>query len=168
MPNHSYKWELLRTLYTGIVEPHFRYCCSVWGCTGSTEINRLQKLQNRAARIVTNSSYDTPVRPLIEALGWETIQELVKNDCGTMVFKSLNGLAPQYLSSLFTRNSACSSRILRNANTDLRLPLKEPQTVKNVFLSEERSYGIASQLSQSKHPPLAYLSRRYRVSSFFF
>ena len=26
--------ETLQTLYTGIVEPHFRYCCSVWGCAG--------------------------------------------------------------------------------------------------------------------------------------
>ena len=24
----------LKTLFTGIVEPHFRYCCSVWGCAG--------------------------------------------------------------------------------------------------------------------------------------
>ena len=37
--------ETLKTLYTGIVEPHFRYCCSVWGCWGSTEVNQLQKLQ---------------------------------------------------------------------------------------------------------------------------
>ena len=56
--------ESLKTLYTSIVEPHFRYCCSVWGCTGSTEINQLQKLQKRAARIVTNSSYNAPSRPL--------------------------------------------------------------------------------------------------------
>ena len=41
--------EILRILYTGIVEPHFRYCCLVWGCTGVTEINQLQKLQNCAA-----------------------------------------------------------------------------------------------------------------------
>ena len=46
--------ETLKTLYTGIVEPHFRYCCSVWGCTGSTEINQFQKLQHRAARILIN------------------------------------------------------------------------------------------------------------------
>ena len=50
--------ETLQTLYTGIVEPHFRYCCSVWGCAGSSEINQLQKLQKRAARIITNSSFD--------------------------------------------------------------------------------------------------------------
>ena len=33
--------ETLKTLYTGIVEPHFRYCCPVWGCAGSTELNQL-------------------------------------------------------------------------------------------------------------------------------
>ena len=48
----------LKTLYTGIVKPHFRYCCSAWGCAGSTNINQLQKLQNRVARIITNSSFD--------------------------------------------------------------------------------------------------------------
>ena len=37
-------FSALTSLYTSIVEPHFRYCCSVWGCDGTTEINRLQKL----------------------------------------------------------------------------------------------------------------------------
>ena len=89
--------ETLRTLYTGIVEPHFRYCCSVWGCAGSTEIKQLQKLQNHAARIITNSSYDTPSTKLLEELGWKTIDEVIKIESEIMVYKSLNGLAPQYL-----------------------------------------------------------------------
>ena len=114
----------LENLYTGIVEPHFRYCCSVWGCCGSSEIKQLQKLQNRAARIVTNSSFDSPSRPLIERLGWKTIEQLISNESKTMVFKSLNDLAPQYLSSLLKRNSQCSTRCLRNTETDLRLPKK--------------------------------------------
>ena len=99
----------LENLYTGIVEPHFRFCCSVWGCCGSREINQLQKLQNRAARIVTNSSFDTPSRPLIERLGWRTIEQLISIESKTVVFKSLNELAPQDLSSLFERNSQCST-----------------------------------------------------------
>ena len=32
----------LTSLYTSIIEPHFRYCYSVWGCAVKTEINRLQ------------------------------------------------------------------------------------------------------------------------------
>ena len=114
----------LKTLYTGVVEPHFRYCCSVWGCAGSTYINQLQKLQIHAARIITNSSFDTPSRPLITELSWKTIDKLIDNETKTMVFKLLSDLAPQYLCNLFIKNSACSSGSLRNTETDLRLPKK--------------------------------------------
>ena len=115
-------FSALTSLYTSIVEPHFRYCCSVWGCAGTTEINRLQKLQNRAARIVTNSSFDTPSNKLLEKLGWKTINELIDIESKTMVFKSLNELAPPYLRSLFRKNSQSTSYRLRNTSTDLRLP----------------------------------------------
>ena len=79
----------LKTLYSSIVEPHFRYCCSVWGCCGTTDIDQLQKLQNRAARIVTNSRFDDPSRPLIESLGWKTVRDLVDQDSRLMVYKSI-------------------------------------------------------------------------------
>ena len=41
-----------------IIERHLKYCSPVSGCCGKTDIERLQKLQNRAARIASNSSYD--------------------------------------------------------------------------------------------------------------
>ena len=62
-------FSAMTSLYTRIVEPHFRYCCPVWGCAGTTEITRLQKLQNRAAGIVADSSFDSPSSQLIEKLG---------------------------------------------------------------------------------------------------
>ena len=125
--------ETLQALYTGIVEPHFRYCCSVWGCAALTEINQLQKLQNRASRIITNSSFDAPGGPLIEEMGWKTIDELITCESKTMVFKSLNQLAPEYLCDLFTRNSLCSSCSLRNTGTDLRLSRKRSSNGQRCF-----------------------------------
>ena len=125
--------ETLQTLYRGIVEPHLRYCCSVWGCAGVTEINQLQKLQNRAARIITSSSYHAPGRPLIAGMGWKTVDELITGESKTMVFKSLNKLAPQYLCDLFTQNSLCSSYSLRNTGTDLRLPMKRSSNGQRCF-----------------------------------
>ena len=110
-----------------------RYCCSFWGCTGSTEINQLQKLQKRAARIIMNSSFDGPSRPLIEGLRWKTVDEIITDESKTMVFKSLNELAPKYLCDVFTRNSLCSSYRLRNTGTDLRLPMKRSSNGQKFF-----------------------------------
>ena len=61
--------DTLRNMYISIVQPHFSYCCSVWGCCGATKLKTLQKLQNRAARIVTGSPLDTPTAPLLQRLG---------------------------------------------------------------------------------------------------
>ena len=117
--------DTLKTLYTGIVEPHFRYCCSVWRCCGKTDLNQLQKLQNRAARIVTNSSYDAPSKPLLQKLEWKCIEELISDETKLTVFKSLNDLGPNYMYKMFTKNSHLTERNLRNTTTDLRLPWRK-------------------------------------------
>ena len=113
----------LSKMYRGIVEPHFRYCCSVWGCCGKTQIDALQRLQNRAARIVTNSSYHVSATGLIKRLGWPTISDIILSETATIMFKSTNSLGPEYLSELFVKNSALNTMRLRNTETDLRVPL---------------------------------------------
>lgn len=124
---------VVKTLYSSIVEPHFQYCCSVWGCCNSTDILQLQRLQNRAARVVTNSQFDAPSKPLIQSLGWHTIKELIDRQTKLMVFKCINDLAPTYLCNLFTKKADCTERSLRNTNTDLRLPLKSSANGQKCF-----------------------------------
>ena len=151
IPKHAKNFlpfSALTSLYTSIVEPHFRYYCLVWGCAGTTEINRLQKLQNGAARIVTNSSFDTPYNQLIEKLGWKTINKLMDIESKTIAFKSLNEFAPQYLRSLFRKNSQSTSYRLRNRSTDLRLPKKVQKTARNAFRLGVQNFGAAN-----KQPP---------------
>ena len=87
--------DTLKTLYTGIVEPHFIYCCSVWGNCGATERKHLQKLQNRASRILTNSHNDADARPLLNTLGLKTSQYLIDTEVNTVIFNTLNDLASE-------------------------------------------------------------------------
>ena len=60
----------VKTMYGSIVEPYLRCCRAVWGCCTETDLKRRQILQNRAARIVTNSSYDAHSLPLIHYFGF--------------------------------------------------------------------------------------------------
>ena len=92
---HFLPEAIVKTLYTSVVEPHFQYCCSVWGCCNSTDILQLQRLQNRAARIVTNSHFDAPSKPLIQSLDWKTIEELINRQVNLTVFKCLNRKSSQ-------------------------------------------------------------------------
>ena len=66
--------KTLSHIYRGIVEPYFRYFSSVLWSYEKTRLLTLQKLQNRAARIVTNSSYDTSADAQIQKLNWPTIE----------------------------------------------------------------------------------------------
>ena len=113
----------LISLYLSIVEPHLHYCCSVWGCSGSNTLLQLQKLQNRAVRMLTNSAFDASSGLIIRNLGWMTIADLISFDSNQLVFKSLNNQGPQYICNLFQRSSDCSSRDLRNIATDLGFPM---------------------------------------------
>ena len=61
--------DALNKMYREIFEPHLSYCCYVWGCCSESKISTLQKIQNRAARIVTNSPYDASAALLIQNLG---------------------------------------------------------------------------------------------------
>ena len=93
------------------------------GSCGETRLLTLQKLQNRAARMVTSSSYVASADALIEKLNWPTISEIIKRETATMVYKSLNGLVPMYLSNIFSRDSTRDTIYLRNSENDLRVPL---------------------------------------------
>ena len=55
---------------------------------------------------VTNSSYDAPADALIQRLKWPNIAEIIKREVATIVYKSLNGLAPTYLSNFFSKNTS--------------------------------------------------------------
>ena len=55
-------------------------------------------------------------------LGWKTIDQLIAEECKTMVYKSLHEMAPLYRSDFLRINSTSSSYVLRNTVTDLKLP----------------------------------------------
>ena len=123
----------MKGIYHSIVEPHLNYCCSVWGSSGITIIESLQKLQNRAARVTTGSSYDAPSEPLRKDLGWLSVKEMIVKETSTMMYKCLNDLAPKYLSDLFVRLSDFHILELRNTKSNLAVPLMRAVSGQKAF-----------------------------------
>ena len=111
--------KIIQTMYTSLIEPYFKYCCPVWGWIGTTTLQKLQKLQNRAARVATKSCFDAPSESLIQHLGWLTIEQLIELETAKVVYKALHNEAPPYMNELFLKLSITQCRELRNSSTDL-------------------------------------------------
>ena len=118
-------------LFTAQPQPHFDYCNIVWGNCGITLRNKVQKLQNRAARVLTYSSYDVDAGHLFKLLGWKNLACQQQFKRATMVYSSLHGLAPNYLSSKFERREVAYN--LRDSENKLNVPLPRTNYYKNSF-----------------------------------
>ena len=70
-PSNSCEYQ-----YKSLILPDFDYCSAVWGCIGSGLTQKLQKQQNRAARImITGSSYDTRSAQILSDLDWPNLAQ---------------------------------------------------------------------------------------------
>ena len=125
--------DTLILVYNALIQPHFEYCSAVWDgcCKGLAD--KLQKLQNRAARIITFSNYDTRTKDIFDALGWVPLQKQRAFSKAQIMFKTLNNLAPEYLSSKFTNRCKNNNYNLRNKERKVVLPLPRTNYAKKTF-----------------------------------
>lgn len=111
-----------KTIYNSLIQPLFDYCDVVWDTIGVQLSTRLQKLKNRAGRIITQKGYEVRSSEIRSLLRWETLVERrQKNKC-IMLYKVLNGFAPTYLKKYFSYRNNTSKYCLRDGSTNLSLP----------------------------------------------
>ena len=111
-------------IYQALIQPHFDYCCTVWDGLGETLSTKLQKLQNRAARVIMRSSYDTDASVLLDNLRWDNLSSRRQKLKLGLMFKTLKSNAPIYLQEFFSiRGTGYNLR-----NSEMRLNLPKPRT----------------------------------------
>jgi hypothetical protein len=89
--------------YKTLVQPYFDYCSQVWGGLGSTLSDKLQRLQNRAARIITKCGYDVRSCILLQHLNLDNLETRRNQQLATLMFKVRNSMVPRSISNLFQR-----------------------------------------------------------------
>ncbi len=75
------------------------------------QLGRLFKLQKRAARMIYDLPSRTPTKPLLNKLGWMPLTDRVQYRNSLMVYKSLKGLAPQYMAKMYKFVHDVSGRV---------------------------------------------------------
>ena len=118
-------------IYNALIMPHFDYCSPVWDCLIGYLSGKLQKLQNRAARVITKLPFDTSSNYLLSTFNWARLFLRRKKQKALTMFQTMNGLAPDYLQSLFSQRH--SVYILRDSEGKLTLPKPSTNYLKRSF-----------------------------------
>ena len=126
-------------VYNGIILPHFDYCSLVWDECADYLLAKLQKLQNRAARVITGSSYKTNSEDILSELNWQPLKERFRIKKAMFAYNVRNNdKLPQSMINKF-KTKDNSNYNLRNNYTDF--VLKKPKTN---FMKKSISYSAAS------------------------
>jgi hypothetical protein len=110
-------------VYNALIQPHFDYCCEVWDELGKGLGERLQKLQNRAARLIMNFKNEHGHSILARTtLGWTSLEERRALMKAKLMYKTVNQLAPQRLCNIFQFSNTVNSYNLKGSSTGLSIP----------------------------------------------
>ena len=96
---HLFDRKTLQIIINSLVFSKLYYCSTVWTGTSQQNINKLQLIQNFAARIMTGKRKYDHIYSSIKGLGWTTVKNHLQYRDMVLIFKCKNDLAPNYLSS---------------------------------------------------------------------
>ena len=106
---HFLPFEILLYVYNSLVQSHFDYCNVVWGNCSKNLSSKLQKLQNRTARVLTFSSYDCSTSELFQNLKWSKLVHQRTGSKAIMMHSIVNNTSPEYLTLRFVRRCDLTS-----------------------------------------------------------
>ena len=135
-----------KRFYQGFILPLMDYGSITWGSTSKANVERLTKLQKRAARIILKTDIITPSFHMFRELKWSSIDDRVKYNKVIIAYKPLNDLTPSYISSLLKPMSEIHALNLRSSEYTIRtcrtiqslIFLFSPQAMECSFSNSQR------------------------------
>ena len=128
--------DATKTAVQALITSRIDYCNSLLLGLPATQVMRLQRVQNKAARLITRTPLRDHITPVLRELHWLPLQERIIYKTLVLVYKCLHDLAPGYLCELLQQRSRDSR--LRQAAP---LLLHQPVSRKSIG---EHSFGITA------------------------
>ena len=140
------------------------YGSTIWGQCGKININRINKLQKRAARIILHKPLSTPSQELFNDLHWMTFEERVNYMTAVLTYKAMNNLAPSYLSNLLVPVSNTLAYGTRSTtNNNLVIPTHNTELFKQSFSYSAVTIWNSIPLSLKETPSLQYFKNKAKL-----
>ena len=127
---HNLTYVASLAFYNCLLLSLMDYCCVVWSNLSKGNLNRIRRLQKKAARLMLDRESKAPSLPLFLELGWLPIQNRIKLTRSAF----LNGLSPRYISDLIQWSFSKIHHIgMRGVKRNLKLPKANSNSDKRTF-----------------------------------
>ena len=112
-------FHLRKRITEGIFTSVLAYCLPLFGGCDKFEIEALQVMQNRAARLVTHSQLRTSRQEIFSQVGWMTVNQMVFYFSAISTFRIRQSREPEYLSDIMNSDNRAGRIIIPNTNLTL-------------------------------------------------
>ena len=129
---HFLPKKSLKTLYYALVHPHLLYCLPLYSCTSAKNITKIELIQKKTIRTITNSNYTAHTTPLFNELKIMPFKHLITYTQSLLVHSIYHKYCPPSLHNSWMTNSMRNdARDLRNAD-DLYIPFARTDHIKKL------------------------------------
>ena len=148
---HFLPKKTLKTLYYALVHPHLLYCLPIYSCTSAKNLTKLELIQKKTIRTITNSNYTAHTTPLFNDLKIMPFKHLITYTQSLLVHSIYHKYCPPSLHNTWITNSMRNdARDFRNAD-DLYVPYARTEHVKKMsYFTLPR---VWNELSEQKFTP---------------
>jgi hypothetical protein len=124
-----------------------------------TQTKKLERVQNMAARLITNSPRYCHITPIVYRLHWLPIEYRIKFKILLITFKAIHDLAPDYIKDLINvKNSSA-----HNLRSDCRF-LLAPPTFNSKKTTGDRTFVVSAPTLWNELP--SDITRENNINSF--
>ena len=130
--------DATKTLISAFVLSRLDYCNGLFVNCPAETLDKLQRVQNNAARLVLRVPRSDHITPHLQTLHWLPIEARITYKIACMTFRAINLSCPRYLSDLISIYTP--GRLLRSLSDTLKLTTPSSNT--KTF--GERSFSFAA------------------------
>lgn len=127
-------------IYNSLVKPHIDYLIEVWGLAAKTNVNIIQRAQNKLIKVLFHYDYLTPTDTLYKKTKLLNVNQTYIYSTCILIRKILTKHIHTQI--IFTKKAQVQKKLLRNANNlVLRTPRTKSYGKKNLMYEGAQLYN---------------------------